>query len=145
MGVSFLWLIFGPCHSQGQIFSSGNQIPKASFSFPVDFPDMGWRMWTGPLEPKGAALLILSKMFLNLTLLFKCYFLSRMNEEQIATVCLSVLKALSYLHNQGVIHRDIKSDSILLTSDGRVRFSRWSLPSLPCHFICHGCHLPKHT
>lgn len=43
-----------------------------------------------------------------------------MNEEQIATVCLSVLKALSYLHTQGVIHRDIKSDSILLTSDGRV-------------------------
>lgn len=48
------------------------------------------------------------------------YFPDRMNEEQIATVCLSVLKALSYLHTQGVIHRDIKSDSILLTSDGRV-------------------------
>lgn len=46
--------------------------------------------------------------------------LHRMNEEQIATVCLSVLRALSYLHTQGVIHRDIKSDSILLTSDGRV-------------------------
>lgn len=44
----------------------------------------------------------------------------RMNEEQIATVCLSVLKALSVLHKQGVIHRDIKSDSILLTHDGRV-------------------------
>lgn len=47
-----------------------------------------------------------------------CIF--RMNEEQIATVCLSVLKALSVLHKQGVIHRDIKSDSILLTHDGRV-------------------------
>ncbi|MEQ2216210.1 hypothetical protein XENOCAPTIV_012538, partial [Xenoophorus captivus] len=44
---------------------------------------------------------------------------TRMNEEQIATVCLSVLKALSVLHTQGVIHRDIKSDSILLTHDGR--------------------------
>ncbi|XP_028858200.1 serine/threonine-protein kinase PAK 5 isoform X2 [Denticeps clupeoides] len=48
---------------------------------------------------------------------------TRMNEEQIATVCLSVLKALSYLHTQGVIHRDIKSDSILLTSDGRIKLS----------------------
>ncbi|XP_040837131.1 serine/threonine-protein kinase PAK 5 [Ochotona curzoniae] len=48
---------------------------------------------------------------------------TRMNEEQIATVCLSVLRALSYLHNQGVIHRDIKSDSILLTSDGRIKLS----------------------
>uniref|UniRef100_A0A3B5LKV1 non-specific serine/threonine protein kinase n=1 Tax=Xiphophorus couchianus TaxID=32473 RepID=A0A3B5LKV1_9TELE len=49
---------------------------------------------------------------------------TRMNEEQIATVCLSVLKALSVLHTQGVIHRDIKSDSILLTHDGRVRSRR---------------------
>ncbi|KAF7649752.1 hypothetical protein LDENG_00136720 [Lucifuga dentata] len=48
---------------------------------------------------------------------------TRMNEEQIATVCLSVLKALSVLHQQGVIHRDIKSDSILLTHDGRVKLS----------------------
>lgn len=43
-----------------------------------------------------------------------------MNEEQIASVCLAVLQALSVLHAQGVIHRDIKSDSILLTHDGRV-------------------------
>ncbi|XP_035241552.1 serine/threonine-protein kinase PAK 4 [Anguilla anguilla] len=48
---------------------------------------------------------------------------TRMNEEQIATVCLSVLKALSVLHTQGVIHRDIKSDSILLTHDGRIKLS----------------------
>ncbi|PIO40195.1 hypothetical protein AB205_0072580 [Aquarana catesbeiana] len=48
---------------------------------------------------------------------------TRMNEEQIATVCVAVLKALSVLHAQGVIHRDIKSDSILLTHDGRVRYT----------------------
>ncbi|XP_072346042.1 serine/threonine-protein kinase PAK 4 [Scyliorhinus torazame] len=48
---------------------------------------------------------------------------TRMNEEQIATVCLSVLKGLTVLHAQGVIHRDIKSDSILLTHDGRVKLS----------------------
>lgn len=44
----------------------------------------------------------------------------RLNEEQIATVSEAVLQALAYLHSQGVIHRDIKSDSILLTLDGRV-------------------------
>ncbi|XP_041070984.1 serine/threonine-protein kinase PAK 5-like isoform X1 [Carcharodon carcharias] len=48
---------------------------------------------------------------------------ARMDEEQIATVCLSILKALTYLHSQGVIHRDIKSDSILLTLDGRIKLS----------------------
>nr|XP_019940207.1 PREDICTED: serine/threonine-protein kinase PAK 6 [Paralichthys olivaceus]XP_019940208.1 PREDICTED: serine/threonine-protein kinase PAK 6 [Paralichthys olivaceus] len=48
---------------------------------------------------------------------------TRLNEEQIATVCEAVLQALAYLHSQGVIHRDIKSDSILLTLDGRVKLS----------------------
>lgn len=62
----------------------------------------------------------LSTKHLTTLLFLYCLPNSRMNEEQIATVCLSVLRALAYLHNQGVIHRDIKSDSILLTSDGRV-------------------------
>lgn len=59
--------------------------------------------------------------------------LSRLNEEQIATVCEAVLQALAYLHAQGVIHRDIKSDSILLTLDGRVGppFSQLSCPPHP--------------
>ncbi|XP_030638464.1 serine/threonine-protein kinase PAK 6 [Chanos chanos] len=48
---------------------------------------------------------------------------TRLTEEQIATVCEAVLQALAYLHSQGVIHRDIKSDSILLSLDGRVKLS----------------------
>ncbi|XP_061875805.1 LOW QUALITY PROTEIN: serine/threonine-protein kinase PAK 4-like, partial [Colius striatus] len=48
---------------------------------------------------------------------------TRMSEEQMAAVCSAVLRALSVLHAQGVIHRDIKSDSILLTHDGRVKLS----------------------
>ena len=45
----------------------------------------------------------------------------RMDETQIATVCKACLKALAFLHSNGVIHRDIKSDSILLAHDGKVR------------------------
>lgn len=62
---------------------------------------------------------------------YLCVF-CRLNEEQIATVCEAVLQALAYLHSQGVIHRDIKSDSILLTLDGRVRY----VAHLVCFCIC---------
>ena len=43
-----------------------------------------------------------------------------LSEPQIAAVLRSCLKALDYLHSKGVIHRDIKSDSILLSRDGKV-------------------------
>lgn len=46
-----------------------------------------------------------------------------MNEQQIATVCVQCLQALAFLHSEGIIHRDIKSDSILLASDGCVKLS----------------------
>ncbi|XP_033735567.1 serine/threonine-protein kinase PAK 4-like isoform X1 [Pecten maximus] len=48
---------------------------------------------------------------------------NRMDEVQIATVCRACLKALAFLHSNGVIHRDIKSDSILLSQDGKVKLS----------------------
>jgi len=52
-----------------------------------------------------------------------------LTEEQVAAVCKSCLRALVYLHSKGVIHRDIKSDSILLTKEGKVGDS--SLYPLP--------------
>lgn len=48
---------------------------------------------------------------------------TRMDENQIATVCKSVLKALAFMHANGVIHRDIKSDSILLSRDGLIKLT----------------------
>ena len=47
----------------------------------------------------------------------------KMNEPQIATVCIQVLNALAFLHKERILHRDIKSDSILLCTDGRVKLS----------------------
>lgn len=53
-----------------------------------------------------------------------------MSEGQIASVCREVLKGLQHLHSKGVIHRDIKSDNILLSNEGSIKLSKYCYLSM---------------
>ncbi len=46
-----------------------------------------------------------------------------MTETHIALVCQGTLAALAYVHSQHRIHRDIKSDNILVNSKGEVKLA----------------------
>uniref|UniRef100_A0A8B9ZWH0 non-specific serine/threonine protein kinase n=1 Tax=Anas zonorhyncha TaxID=75864 RepID=A0A8B9ZWH0_9AVES len=64
-----------------------------------------------------------------------------MDEGQIAAVCRECLQALEFLHSNQVIHRDIKSDNILLGMDGSVKLTDfgfldiWSLGIMAIEMI----------
>jgi serine/threonine protein kinase len=51
-----------------------------------------------------------------------------LSEQQIAYIMRSVLLALKHLHSLGRIHRDVRADNVLLSSEGLVKLGKYLSP-----------------
>lgn len=58
-----------------------------------------------------------------LTDVLECFDTVQMTEPQIAYCCRETLRSLAYVHSLHRIHRDIKSDNILLSNDGKIKLA----------------------
>ncbi|WOO77796.1 Serine/threonine-protein kinase shk2 [Vanrija pseudolonga] len=48
---------------------------------------------------------------------------NKLTEEQIACICLETCRGLQHLHSRSIIHRDIKSDNLLMNAFGEVKIT----------------------
>lgn len=49
------------------------------------------------------------------------------SQEEVVKTAIQICDALEYAHSQGVIHRDIKPDNIVITQDGRVKITDFGI------------------
>jgi TRAF2/NCK-interacting kinase len=57
----------------------------------------------------------------SITDLVKAYKGMSLKEEWIAYICREILRGLAHLHNNKIIHRDIKGQNVLLTDNAEVK------------------------
>ena len=58
---------------------------------------------------------------------------SRISEFHIARVAREILKALTYLHSLNRIHRDVRSDNILLNAKGDIKLGKDIISLITSH------------
>ena len=64
-----------------------------------------------------------------LTDILEQYEYVKLTEPQIALVCRETLRGLAYMHSMYRIHRDIKSDNILLSAQGAIKLGMFNMLS----------------
>lgn len=74
--------------------------------------------------------MVLEYLPFDLSALFLCKY--KFEDNQIKNLIFQLLSGLSYLHEQGLIHRDVKSSNILLTREGLLKIADFGLSKNEC-------------
>lgn len=94
--------------------------------------------------PVSSELWIVSELALGASLDRIQHETTTMSEKQVASVLVTLLESLAYLHSQNIVHKSIKASNVVLNSDGRVKLTDWGLSPVwrPLHSSAES---PAHT
>ncbi len=88
--------------------------------------DSSYLVWNkrNGADPEGTVWIVMEYMGLgSLTEVLYSFPEVRMTESHVALVCRDTLRGLCYMHSLNRIHRDIKSDNMLINDDGEIKIS----------------------
>eukprot|EP01117_Protostelium_nocturnum_P009055 TRINITY_DN3249_c0_g1_i1.p1 TRINITY_DN3249_c0_g1~~TRINITY_DN3249_c0_g1_i1.p1 ORF type:complete len:318 (-),score=133.42 TRINITY_DN3249_c0_g1_i1:114-1067(-) len=83
--------------------------------------------YNGCYVKENGAFMVMEHCFCSVEDILRAYPEIKFDEEQIASICYSMLSGLTFLHKFGVTHRNIKPANILLKPDGTVKIADFGI------------------
>lgn len=77
--------------------------------------------------PVSSELWIVSELAMGASLDRIQHETTTLGEKQVASVMVTLLESLAYLHSQNIVHKSIKASNVVLNADGRVKLTDWGL------------------
>ena len=94
--------------------------------------------------PVSSELWIVSELAMGASLDRIQHETTTLSEKQVASVLVTLLESLAYLHSQNIVHKSIKASNVVLNADGRIKLTDWGLS--PVWRPLHGSpESPAHT
>lgn len=77
--------------------------------------------------PVSSELWIVSELALGASLDRIQQETTTLTEKQVASLLVTLLESLAYLHSQSIVHKSIKASNVVLNADGRIKLTDWGL------------------
>ncbi|KAJ0034697.1 hypothetical protein Pint_24179 [Pistacia integerrima] len=96
--------------------------------------NLHWFTWPGPVLASKSKIYMVLEYVTGGELFDRIASKGRLPEAEGRKLFQQLIDGVSYCHNKGVFHRDLKLENVLVDSKGNIKISDFGLSALPQHF-----------